>query len=697
MPPDDVHCPHCGAANTRTRTGTQPLFSQKPKPASGPIDALPHDAPTAAAGIDASSGEGMPVLPDTPAPASAIDLASDDEVRRAAEAAATAEVSAATGAPRETLTEHPAVEEPSIKEGDVLLDHYRVVKQLGEGGMGTVYLAIDDASQQKVAVKVLPAELAQNADIRERFQLEAQALASLDHPNIVPLHIFSQRGGERYLVMKYVEGQSVDDLIKDGGQVSFVEAREIFRALVSALDFAHQKGVIHRDVKPANVLRADDGRIFLVDFGIAKQETGNNVTQTGILMGTPQYMSPEQIKGMAIDGRSDLYAAGLLLYEMLCGVPPFQGEKTFAILRAHVEAPIPDPQLLRDDVIPDDLRSVIASLMQKNPDERPATGAEVIEMLDGKRALQAPEFGVAPQPANKTPVTMDIPPTAIEDAFRQSHELDFALDDDIALPKNRAPFLFVLVLVVVAALGLTWSYRHDLSKLVFGGEQTVEKKLSLKDRAQAELDNKDGQAAQTLLEVHLQDHPNDVEAFAKVGHALLLLNKREEAKAHLKKTRALAKAQKDPAKFAVDIAALQAAIDAHEHDERERIAAEKRAAAERAAAAKAAAERERMKLPVDLTNAQLLAVTDSPKAQTQKRNCWETIVLRKDPKATANITMELRIHGDSGRVTKSKVVRRTLNNKRFEACLDKVVKRWRFPRFRGADVLLNHVMEFRSN
>ncbi|MCP4501822.1 MAG: protein kinase [Deltaproteobacteria bacterium] len=688
MDVDALHCPSCGSANNRTRTGTQPLFSQKPKSASevpqdasessatplststtaAQVDPLPPDAATAAAGIDAKSGEHAPLTTTQSTTAASHRTPGVD-----------------------TTAEPVADEERKVQAGDLLLDQYRVVKQLGEGGMGAVYLAIDDLSKQHVAVKVLPAELAQNTDFRERFQLEAKALASLDHPAIVPLLIFSQRGGERYLVMKYVEGQNVEGLLEERKQLPAQEAREIFRWVVSALDFAHKNGVIHRDVKPANVLRANDGRTFLVDFGIAKQETGTNVTQTGILMGTPQYMSPEQIRGHKIDGRSDLYAAGLLLYEMLCGKPPFTADKTFAVLRAHVEDDVPDPQLFCVETIPDDLRGVLALLLAKNPDERPETGQKVLGYLDGKIAFDGtPAFGIAPNETN-TPITTRVLQPNLDDAFLARYDDD----DDIVLPKNRAPFYAALLGLMIAILGGAWAFRDDLSKALLQ-EPVIEKPTSLLDRARTALMKKDGDAAVTLLDVHLLEQVDDIEAICVLGKAKLLQKKRKGARKELKRARSMAKVSEHPEQFAVYIADLNAAIEADVYDQKMRKAAALKAKKEREEADRRAKEKARQALPRNLTNAQLIAVTDSKKARRAKQLCWETIVLRKTPKAKGSVTFAIRIE-ESGRVTSSKVLRKTVQDKRFVGCLDKVVKSWRFPAFRGGAIELNHVTDFDAN
>jgi len=320
--------------------------------------------------------------------------------------------------------------------GDVIVGSYVVERQLGRGGMGAVYLATDRLSGQRVAVKVLPASLARERDIRERFVREARALAALDHPGIVPLVTFAQDGDDRFLVMKYVAGESLEALLARSGVLDPDRAAAIVRSMAEALDYAHTHGVIHRDIKPGNVLVADDGRVVIVDFGIARtSDGGRRVTETGMLMGTPQYMSPEQIVGAPVDGRADLYACGLVLYEMLTGAPPFDGDRTFDILRAHVDETPIDVAVARAAVapdatpIPDPLRDIVGMLLQKDPAARPASGRALIQHLDGL----APPTSTTTRPttAHRRPTssrarrpTSETPAAAFSERFDDADDVD---------------------------------------------------------------------------------------------------------------------------------------------------------------------------------------------------------------------------------------------------------------------------------
>ncbi len=302
-------------------------------------------------------------------------------------------------------------DEQRFAPGQRVLGVYAVERQVGRGGMGAVYLARDDVSGQRVAVKVLPGSAARERSARERFIQEARALAALDHPGIVPLITFAQEGDDRFLVMKFVDGRGLDGRLRAERVLPLAVALRVTREVCAALAYAHRRGVVHRDIKPANVLLDAEGRVVIVDFGIARTGDGApKLTQTGMLMGTPQYMSPEQIAGHVVDGRSDLYACGLLLFEMLAGRPPFDGERTFDILRAHVDQPVPDVRIVRRQTapdaepLPDDVVALVEALLQKDPAQRPADGDAVVAIIDGRQPV--------PRPPSMLPATSSLVPSS---------------------------------------------------------------------------------------------------------------------------------------------------------------------------------------------------------------------------------------------------------------------------------------------
>jgi predicted Ser/Thr protein kinase len=249
---------------------------------------------------------------------------------------------------------------------------YDIQRLLGRGGMGAVYLAREKALERAVAIKVLPPETATDADTRERFRREARTAAKLTHPNIVPLYAFGDVDGMLYFVMGYVRGESLADRMRREGKLAPDQARRILKEVADALDHAHRQGVVHRDIKPDNILLDDEsGRPMLTDFGVAKgRSAGATLTATGMIVGTPMYMSPEQASGSAeIDGRSDLYSLGALAYAMLAGRPPFDGAAAQDLIVQHLTREPPPLEALAPDA-PRDLVAAVTRCLQKDPARR---------------------------------------------------------------------------------------------------------------------------------------------------------------------------------------------------------------------------------------------------------------------------------------------------------------------------------------
>lgn len=251
------------------------------------------------------------------------------------------------------------------------LSNYSIVRLLGEGGMGAVYLAKDLTLQRDVAVKIISPELARNPELMNRFRVEAIAQARLNHPNIVSIYAFSQERDVYFIVMEYIEGKTLKALIKEGGRLKPDMALGAVSQILDALRYAHSLGVVHRDIKPANIFVTHDGRAKIGDFGIAKVQGLEGLTRVGATVGTPLYSSPEQILGRAVDGRADLYSLGVSLYEMVTGRPPFQSAvgSDYEIQRAHLEQS-PPPICTIDSTLPSSLGRLILQAMAKAPEKR---------------------------------------------------------------------------------------------------------------------------------------------------------------------------------------------------------------------------------------------------------------------------------------------------------------------------------------
>lgn len=291
----------------------------------------------------------------------------------------------------ETL-DAPAREMLALQEA--LSGRYAVERELGRGGMGIVFLARDLTLERLVAIKLLPPSLAVVPDLRERFLREARTAAGLSHPNIVPIYAVEEQHGLVYYAMGYVEGETLTERVQRVGPLPPSEAGRVLQEAAWALSYAHGRGVVHRDVKPDNVLvERATGRALLLDFGIARSRAASPLTMVGESLGTPQYMSPEQAAGESLDGRSDLYALGAVGFYMLTGQPPFDGPSMRAILAMHLTRPAPPVASLRAG-IPPRLAAIVDRCLAKEPAERFASGEALVGAL---QAAQVPAAEVAPE------------------------------------------------------------------------------------------------------------------------------------------------------------------------------------------------------------------------------------------------------------------------------------------------------------
>jgi serine/threonine protein kinase len=258
---------------------------------------------------------------------------------------------------------------------------YTIESLLGRGGMGAVYLATHERLARKVALKVISPELAHDEDFRARFLRESQLAASLEHPNLIPIYDADEIDGVLFLAMRYVDGPSLQALLRTRGTLLPEETLHVTEQIGGALDAAHEGGLVHRDVKPANILIAEPGKhAYLCDFGLARHTSSHGMTRTGIFLGSIDYCAPEQIQGTPVDGRADVYSLGCVVFHCLTGQPPYRRETEFAVLNAHINDPPPAVSTLRPD-LPKGIDGVIVTAMAKHRDVRFATAGELAGAL----------------------------------------------------------------------------------------------------------------------------------------------------------------------------------------------------------------------------------------------------------------------------------------------------------------------------
>ncbi|HEY3535107.1 MAG TPA: protein kinase, partial [Pedococcus sp.] len=271
-------------------------------------------------------------------------------------------------------------------EGRVLDGRYRVQSHIADGGMASVYLALDTRLDRDVALKVLRPDLAHDEAFAGRFRREARSAARLSHPNVVAVYDQGEDEGLMFLAMEYVPGQTLREVIRSEGPLTPRAALDLVTPVLQALAAAHRAGLIHRDVKPENViLREDDGTVKVADFGLARAVSSHTTTsQTGVLLGTVAYLSPEQVERGIADARSDVYAAGLILFEMLTGAKAFTGDSPIHVAYQHVHGSVPAPSS-RVASVPAELDSLVALATARDPDHRPADAGELLEQVRRSR------------------------------------------------------------------------------------------------------------------------------------------------------------------------------------------------------------------------------------------------------------------------------------------------------------------------
>jgi serine/threonine-protein kinase len=341
----------------------------------------------------------------------------------------------------------------------VLGGRYEVATLLGQGGMAAVYLGTDRVLGRRVAVKVLDARFARDTSFVTRFRREAQAAASLNHPNVVSVFDTGSDDGTHYIVLEYIQGKTLSQVIREDAPLLPERAVEIAESVAAGLSIAHGDGIIHRDIKPGNVMLTPTGDVKVMDFGIARATTSESITQTATVLGTAAYFSPEQAQGGPVDARSDLYSLGCVLYEMLTGRQPFSADSPLAVAYKHVrEDPVP-PSKLNPDV-PGELDAVVMKLMAKSPDNRYQTADQLRDDL--RRVREG-------RPVRATPVLPLEPTEYVERSARPTTVLPAPAVEEVEKPRRWIAFAilgFILLLLGVGLFFLARSLMQNNDPLV---------------------------------------------------------------------------------------------------------------------------------------------------------------------------------------------------------------------------------------
>ncbi|MEY2430458.1 MAG: eukaryotic-like serine/threonine-protein kinase, partial [Acidimicrobiaceae bacterium] len=364
-----------------------------------------------------------------------------------------------------------------MSQETVFNGRYELHRRIARGGMADVFLARDQLLDRPVAVKVLFPEFATDPNFVERFRREAQSAANLNHPNIVSVYDWGQEQGTYFIVMEYIDGRSLADILRSEGPLHPQRAAEVASDIAAALGFAHRNGVVHRDVKPGNVLISPSGQVKVADFGIARAlgaDPDSNLTQAGSVMGTATYFAPEQAQGHPLDPRSDLYSLGVVLYEMVTGRPPFSGESPVAIAYKHVQEQPAPPRHVNTNV-PSDLEAVILKLLSKNPQARYPSAedlrADLRRFREGQPVFAA-SGGATAAGAAAAGATQAM--AATQAVSRQEGTRALPVDEyapPYGEPRRSGGFLVVLILLLLILAGLLFALAKVLTGGTSSGEQ----------------------------------------------------------------------------------------------------------------------------------------------------------------------------------------------------------------------------------
>jgi beta-lactam-binding protein with PASTA domain/predicted Ser/Thr protein kinase len=364
-----------------------------------------------------------------------------------------------------------------MSQQTVFNGRYELHRRLARGGMADVFLARDQLLDRPVAVKVLFPEFATDPNFVERFRREAQSAANLNHPNIVSVYDWGQEQGTYFIVMEYIDGRSLADILRTEGPLHPQRAAEVASDIAAALGFAHRNGVVHRDVKPGNVLISPTGQVKVADFGIARAlgaDPESNLTQAGSVMGTATYFAPEQAQGLRLDPRSDLYSLGVVLYEMVTGRPPFTGESPVAIAYKHVQEQPAPPRHVNTNV-PVPLEAIILKLLAKNPQQRYPSAddlrADLRRFREGQPVLAAGAVASATAAVPRATQTVAATQAVRQYEGTRAVPVETYPPQQYAEPRRSGVFLVVLILLLLILAGLLFALARVLTDSTNGGEQ----------------------------------------------------------------------------------------------------------------------------------------------------------------------------------------------------------------------------------
>ncbi|MDX1570113.1 MAG: serine/threonine-protein kinase [Xanthomonadales bacterium] len=406
------------------------------------------------------------------------------------------------------------------------IGHYKIVEELGRGGMGVVYKAFEDSLSRHVAIKMLSQQLADRADVVERFKREAKSMGALNDPHIIQVYFIGEQDGQPYFVMEFVEGESLSQRMRREGKLPVKEAMRILKETASGLATAHDRGVIHRDIKPGNLMLDTRGRVKIADFGIAMtHDFGDRLTRTGEFVGTPGYLSPEVCTGKQVDQRSDIFALGIVFYEMLTGDLPFTESSPLGMMLEVVQAEIPDVRELNSEV-DDRTHRILTRMIAKDPDDRYQDCQKLLDDLEHVTQLSmfpaeepstmvsSPGATVAmatPPPSAQEPAASD----ASQQAIAQRTGQELAVRDE---PRRTVWPAFAIIAILAVGAGTTYAFRDRL----FGDQEAATDKspeTAMASRAVQATASEASPAAEATPSAETEAQPEQVTSAARAEPA----------------------------------------------------------------------------------------------------------------------------------------------------------------------------------